>query len=269
MKRWMIFSVCALLLVGITTTATARSIWLPPTTSNEMRLTALHPSFDFVDLDAQSMLWTLSVDNRIRPGRWFVCEVPLAHLSADGLDGGTTIGNPYLGMRVDGADSPWSGDVGVRLPLVSADEAATEMGLLGDLVDNAEAWWPDYLTAQAMATWYRADSNAPGFRFGFGPALWFYTGDSDWADDFEIYLRYYGQVVFPSNDVMFGAGISGRLHLTEDYDGLSESTIHDIAIFAGRRTGKWRPAGRVRIPWDEDMAEFVDVAFELSLGRGF
>lgn len=265
----MIFAVCALLLGASVTSATARSIWIAPADSNEVRLNAMHPTFDRGDISMMSMLWTLSVINTVSPRNHFQFEVPFSHMKWEEQDGSTAIGNPYIGWLVQAKDSPWSGDIGIRLPLASNDEMSTFMGVVADQVDGAEAWIPDYVSAQALATFYKQDPRTPGVRFGFGPSLLVYMGDNDYADGFEMYLRYYAQVVFPSNDVLFGLGVSGRYLVTEESDGFDESSIHDLAIFAARGSGKWRPAGRVRIPWDEEMAEILDVAFELSLGRGF
>lgn len=271
MRRWIRISLGVSALLGLAAPASARSIWLPPAHGNEIRLTALHPAFDHGDVSALSMLWTASLDNQVAPGRYFLCEIPVAHFDGDSLEeSSTTIGNPYFGWRAQDPLSRWQGEFGFRLPVASEDEFATVLAMFSEQVDEFEAWWPKVLSIRALATYVSDTPRSPGARIGFGPVVWIYT-DDDYEDEFEVWIRYYGQALFPTEGVVIGAGLSGRYLVSEDNEGVGfdARSVHEFSVFAGRRAGVWRPAVRMRFPWDDELSEYQDPAFEVSLGRGF
>lgn len=270
LKHWMTTAVCLLALCALAAEAPARPLWLPPAHGSELRASALKPTYDNSDPSTFSLLWTFSFDRQVLPGRYFLFELPVAHFDFDTApESSTTIGNPYFGWRVKDDDSRWLGEFGFRLPIASTEEYATPDALFSDQVDGFEAWMPDYLTLQALATYLNAEPRTLGVRYGFGPSVMIYTGDVDQVDAVEVFVRYFGHVLFPGRSVLVGFGLHGRFMVSADNGSFDERSVHEFSIFAGRKSGVWRPAGRIRFPWDDELTRYLDPAFEISLGRGF
>ena len=60
-------------------------------------------------------------------------------------------------------------------------------------------------------------------------------------------------------------GITGRWYLTAPSGGAGENTFHQIGITAGPRVGRFNPAFHIRVPMDEDLSDFIDYVWGVSV----
>jgi len=235
-----------------------------------VRLEALHPRFQDSDFSTLSMLWTLALDREVAPGRFVVVELPYTRFHSESADdASSTFGNPYVGWHGKERDSYWHGEFGLRFPMTSDDEPAQVLAILSDQIDNPEAWLPDIVSFRAEACYVRQQPQSMGVKIGFGPIVWLDTGDQ-LSDEFEVFFHGHGHVLFVARETTVGLGLSGRFLLTTNGGAtFHERTMQEISLFASRNVGTWRPAVRVRFPWDTVLDEYAETSIAVSLGYTF
>ena len=174
----------------------------------------------------------------------------------------TTIGNPYVGVRLD-TDQPVRWEVGVRLPLLSDDEfIGAWTGMIADQTGRLEAFMPNTLSITGTAS--GAHSLASNGRVGFrvGPSLLINTDEEEYEDGQEMILHYGIDIEYRQGRAIIGTGIDGVMIVTEG-DGLAERTLHQAVLAVMADLGTLRPGIQVRIPLDDEY--YRDVS-KLILG---
>jgi len=245
----------------------AQSQWLEPLEDNAIYVEILKPSLDAGDLTFLSSVWFLS-------GRWalsndliLVAEIPLAFAEPD-IEGFSTemesdVGNIYVGVDWRGTSPEFFGELGLRLPIVNDGSFATGIGAFTEIVDRLEAFSAELVAVQAAANYMRRYPSGAGLRLRFSPIADFPTSDGDT----EIFFLYSAQGWYESEGIALGGGVGGRWLVTNG-DDLGESTLHQLILNASYEIGRFRPGLRITVPLDEDVSDFVDFVFGLTVAIG-
>ncbi|MFN0180363.1 MAG: hypothetical protein ACKVZ0_16305 [Gemmatimonadales bacterium] len=213
----------------------------------------------------------LSGSGRIGTSVRLEAEVPLARA---GFDAGTLpsqssirFGNPYLGVQFHQSDRPWSGRIGVRLPLASEPSTAAGLGALGVGVladpDRLEAYLPNVMTVRTDAE--VRSVTVGGFLIGakFGSSLLIPTkGESG---DPELFGDYGVRGGYESPSVRATVGLTGRLLATESGLSFSDRTFHAITGAVDLRRGAVRPSVMIRIPLDSAARDAAGAILGIGL----
>ncbi len=249
------------------TSLSAQSFWLEPLDDRALYLEALKPSFEDRDLTFASSAWYLSARWAVNENVRLVGELPFAHAAFKDFDdtGENAIGNPYAGVEFGGANTQSFGEFGVRLPLASEDNLATETGAFTDFVDRFEAFLPDILSLVLAGNYRYTSPGGFALRARLAPVLWLDTGDT-LADDTELWVLYSALAWYEGDIIGAGGGLSGRFLATEGDLDFGERTFHQLGLFANLTLGRWMPGLQLRFPLDDDLREIIDTVLSLSLG---
>jgi hypothetical protein len=214
-----------------------------------------------------SVTWPFS--DRLR----FVGEFPLSYASFDNeyedeSDSDLAVGNPYLGVSIGEEDSRLTGQVGLRLPLVTDFEDLGEaewIGMAVHTVDRMGAFWPKVLPILGTATYTHRQENGFVALLTGGFSAWVSFEDETGVDDVEAVGLYGGRVGYDGPEWMVLGGIVGRGILTEDHATLASATEHEAGVQVSYQGASVQPTAFIRLPLDEDRREFLDVVAGLSL----
>jgi hypothetical protein len=253
---------------------TAQSIWLEPHGERVVYLEILRPSFsDGDEVAFPTSAWYLATRIPVSDKVALVGELPFSYAKVeyellDESQSGTTIGNIYAGLEFGGGESNVMGEFGIRVPLAS-DEGdgalASQLGLLGDFVDRAEAFTPDILSIHGAVNYRVLPVNGLGVRLRLAPILWVDT-EGNGGDTVELWALYSAQFWYNGEKFAVGGGFSGRAWLSEDLDNLGDRTLHELGLMGSVNLGQFQPGAQLRVPLDEDLKDVLDLALVLSLG---
>jgi hypothetical protein len=250
----------------------AQSIWLNQGRGGSVSLEILKPGFknDRHEKFITSALF-LSFRIPIADSVRLAVELPVANAAYKGYDVGyysyrmsvperseTAIGNPYIGLEMDGGNKAVLGEIGIRLPLISNNKfRAPTIGLFSDY-DRGEAFMTKCLSGQISANYRVRDASGIAMRLRVGPDLWISTDSREGADKTEVLLHYSAQAGYEGGRFTFLAGVTGRWLLSEDNLTFAERTIHQLGFEAGVAVGRFRPGIHYRIPLDKDLSEILN-----------
>jgi len=188
-------------------------------------------------------------------------ELPYARFAVDGGGGSSsTIGNPYLGLET-GAEKGLGFEAGVRVPLASEDEFASEFGSLSDIT-RLEAFVPNVLTVATRVRWRFQDAGGFTFDAGGGPSLLIPTKG---GGDTEIVLHHHMSAGYRGPSVWVAIGFGGWTVITEDMGGVAERTLNEVGASIGLARGQVRPALHIIAPLDDSYNSFVGVVIGLGV----
>lgn len=279
MRRFACHQTAACLLSAATVllpfSLTAQSIWADRSHNKTIALEILKPNltgsfYDNTTFPTSALFLSvrLPINNRLN----FVGEFPLTHAGIDSRsnffkikESETGIGNPYIGLEIQGENGAFFTEIGARAPLAPESNLGTTIGFLTDFVDRGEAFLPDILSVIAVQNClYRAPT---GFimRLRGGPSFWIYTGSENTSEEVELFLLYSAQVGYESNSFSLMGGLSGRMIVTESDLNIGERTLHQFGTFASLDLGRVRPGVQFRAPLDEGFKDFLDFAFGVNL----
>jgi hypothetical protein len=197
----------------------------------------------------------------------WVYELPFAHYGYDSEysdESDNAIGNPYLGVEFYGEGSPIFGEIGLRLPLApDFDNGAVFIGYFTDFVDRVEAFVPDVLTASGFVNYMKREPSGFFSRLRCGLTLLVATEKHAESDQC---LLYSAQAGYESEEAGFMAGVSGRYVLSEEDGDFGEKTNHQLGLAVSFAAGAVHPGISIRVPLDEDLSDWLDFVFGLTLG---
>jgi hypothetical protein len=247
----------------------AQSIWLNQGHGGSVSLEILKPGFK-IDKHEKFITSALFLSFRvpIADSSSLVLELPVANAAYEGYDIGyywypltvreqseTAIGNPYIGLEMEGKDKAVFGEIGIRLPLTSEKKIkAQSIGRLSDF-DRMEAFMPNCLSGQMSANFHHRDASGIAMRLRIGPDLWISTASGEGGDKTEIFLHYSAQAGVEGARFTLLAGVTGKWLLSEENLTFAERTFHQLGFEAGVAVGRFRPGIHYRIPLDKDISE--------------
>lgn len=225
------------------------------------------PSFEADEFTFLTTVLVLSGEFPVSDGISAELELPFAHAGFDApfasSSSSRTFGNPYVGAAFYRDDGSGSLRVGVRLPLAREfgdDDFATGVGVLSDQ-DRMERFPPDVLSLLGLGE-HRStlETGLTWALHGGGSVMTPTSG----RGETEGYLLYGAGIEAPFQAVRLGAGLTGRMIVTESELGLGERTIHQVSFSGRLDRGRVRPAVQYRLPVDDDLGQVLD--WVLSLG---
>jgi hypothetical protein len=260
----------ALLLAGAES-AEAQSIWLEPPVPTDVNLEVLNPAIQGSEMTTFSLMYFLSGRIGLAQHTVLVAEIPYAHYAPNSDYYGyfqrtadNAFGSPYIGLHLGPYKQGWQGEIGLRLPLAERDKYATQMGLLGDFLERAEAFLPDVLTVVAGGNYRYKSSDGFALRLRLAPLLWIGTGDNSGMDP-ELFFLYAVQIGYEDQTVAVGGGLSGRYGATIEDADFGERSFHQLGLYMNFDFGGWGPGVQLRVPLDEDLGDFLDPTLSLSV----
>jgi hypothetical protein len=181
-------------------------------------------------------------------------ELPIARGSTDFTGSSMTLGNPYIGVET-GGETGFALEAGIRGPLASESEFATQIGAFSDIT-RFEAFVPD-AASLAIRPRYRVQ-NANGFTFdgGGGPSFIFPTSG---GGDPEIILHHHMMAGYRGEEVWASIGFGGWTFITQDAGGVGERTLNEVGASFGFAKGSVRPAVHVLVPIDDEYNALVGI----------
>lgn len=270
LKRTLTITCLVTGLVAVAVSSADASIWIEPDRGNEVRLEALKPSFKGGEVSTFSLVWFLSCHGRVGKNVILRADVPYVHLAtSEGDDSSNSVGNPYVGVDVGPRLEGFSGEFGLRLPLAQGNGTggpALAYGLLAELVDRMDAFYPDILPVTLGGSYRFAWSNGFGLRLRLAPIFWIDLEDT-LDDPAELWIRYSAQAHYRMGQAVLGTGITGRYVGSSGQDGdFGEKSMNELDVYVNLESGRMRPAFRIRIPLDNDLKMVQNTSFVISLG---
>lgn len=160
----------------------------------------------------------------------------------------TTLSNPEVGVLIAGDDGRTRGYATVVLPLAQEfgdDDFATGLGILYD-IERIDRFPPDLWSVNAVAT--------PVIDVGQNAEMHLVMGGSvvipKEEGDAELFGRYGVSLARQWERFRIGAELSGYGIVSEGGLSLSERTIHQVSLKAGRSAGSGL---FVRVPLDDEL----------------
>ncbi len=243
----------------------AQSIWTSPSESSSFSVEWLKPEFSNAeDMSFFSSALFLSgrvwVHNNVR----VVGDLPFANVDFKDGEADLGVGNPYLGVEVGAPNSPLWGEVGVRAPLASEDNSALGVGFWADY-DRCEAFMPDVLSIVGLGHYQYQHRSGLSARFRAGPLFQVDTNKDAIGDRTEAYAVYSAHGWYDIEKARFGAGLTGRMLVTEADLNLGERTVHQLGLFLIGKFGGVEPGLHLRMPLDQDLNDILDFVVGLNV----
>lgn len=241
--------------------ARAQSHWIGPSEGRIVWLEGVHPGIE--GMGSASSFWRVGARLPLRNNLALVAELPFAHADLDGrgATNETGVGNPYLGVeqRMEGGCT--RAEFGARLPLAGEDNEGMRAGFLGDFVEGAEAFTPQLLPIHfGLSHACPAGESGWSMRLRGAGSMWISPTGGD-----GLLMALYGAQAWYERRFVFGAGVSGRAHLSHVGEGFAEMTVHQVGVALGYDFGPARPLLELRVPLDEDFRETVPYAIGVGV----
>jgi hypothetical protein len=251
---------CTACVLTVASPLEAQALWLDRSDRPTIAFEWLKPNF----WEASFFTSTSYLDWSVPLGAPFrlVGDIPLSHLASDdefGTASQTSIGNPLLGVELPSGN--WSGEFGVRIPLVSGENR--DAAFVGGATDSdrLEAFIDDAIPVIAAVNYYT--ERRPGLiaRVRLGAVVWLPTAS---GFETELSATYTGQVGYGTDVFTFLGGFTGRVIVSEPGDFGSRS-LNQLGFSAIARVGRVRPGLHLRLPLDYDLKDVLDAVFGISV----
>ncbi|MGH7673644.1 MAG: hypothetical protein ACREMV_00100, partial [Gemmatimonadales bacterium] len=225
-------------LLALPPCAAGQSLYHPGRGDDGVTLQLLRPDFRFAGVENPSFTAFLGARARLGGTLRLVAELPFALV--DDPVSGSTVGNPYLGVRFGATgDGAW-GEFGLRAPLSSDEGEGAQAALFGFLSDPArlEAFATNVTMLSGLAGYRSTSADGLVIEAGGGPAALIPTGD---GGDVELVLHFLLRAGWDEGAVRILGGFSGVTLLTENVGGVAERTIDQFTVTADIGRGAARP----------------------------
>ena len=243
-------------------TARAQELW-PGQSPSSFRLDIQRPSIEDADYGFFTVTATPMFRFRLKSVN-LVADLPFASYAAgdESDESDFRIGNPYIGLETAKAGSPFSLQLGGRIPLADYgdDGTALAVGFLSDW-DHVEAWVPDLIPVTATAVYQRVTDGGLALGARLGGTGFFYTGDE--SDDADLLVNYGVRVGYEKDRALVGVALTGRWIATSDEG--DDSGQLQLGLEAGYRFGSVMPMLGLRLPVDDPLKESLNTVIILGL----
>jgi len=250
----------------------AQPIWLDQSQPRAIALEVLKPKKENTKFLSSTLFLSLRLG--ISNNLVFVGELPFAYAGLKNPDlSDSQLGNPYLGLELAREDSPIFFEFGARVPLVGSGNLATTLGQLTD-ADRLEAFAADIMSLLAAINFQNVFPPKQIFlRARAGALLSLSTGDGGGGlftsgEDSELFFLLSGQVGYDGKCVFLGAGLTGRIVLTDEGN-FGRRSFLQLGANARLKLGRFRPGLHFRLPLEDDLQEVLDWVGGVSLGYNF
>lgn len=246
----------------------AQSIWVDFNNQTTLALEILKPNFEseiseFIKPTFLTSALFATVHIPTSENLSIVGELLLAHFGSDvGETSETNLGNLYLGLEFRFQNAPMFAEVGIRVPLVDAEDEASFAGVSSDFADRLEAFIEDAIPVTTFLNFRHKSPQGFVMRLRGGPSVLIATGD---REESELGINYSAQAWYEGKQVRVGGGLTGRVIISEDGD-FGERSVHQFGVNADVLLSQVRPRPGVyfRLPLDDDWNDFVNFVFGLK-----
>lgn len=252
-------------------TCIGQSVWMDEgDRRSAVGIELMIPSFDdFLSTEFPSSAISLYGRTLIGDAVSLKVSLPISHLSVDGGESETDIGNIYLGFEFHDLSPGLNIDLGLRVPTAPDDGSGIVTGILIENY-NLGIYMPETLSLSSNLKYRQQSEMGLIVRAGGGPDVLIPTGDGDGVFDrkTELLLNYYGQVLYGADNFSIGGGLTGLLFVTEENLSFGDRTIHDLGIMGSYSFDSAKLDAYIRFPIGDD--EFDDIVeFVLGLNLTF
>jgi hypothetical protein len=249
--------------------AQAQSYLLPGTPEKGLWLEVSHPEVEAFEVTVPSTAWYASARYPVAQRFWGVAEIPFAYGKVDGpaipeLEGGTVLGNPYVGMEYAASDRIRV-EAGVRLPLTTADDLSfgDVVGFLADPL-RGEAFMQDVVPLSSAVTFSHSLDSGVKLQARSGVTSMIWRGDDELGETVTA-LDYGILAHYPRGLARFGGGLTGRWDVSAEEDGFSENSLHQLGLNGDYQFGRFRPGLNLRVPLDKEYRDLVSASVGVYL----
>lgn len=251
-----------LILLGLSAIGSAQSVWVDdPTMETTVGMEVMIPSFDdFLATEFPSAAFLLHFGAPIGNSVILKADLPVSHLSAVNDISETDIGNIYLGLQFHEVSPGLDLELGGRLPTAPDDGSGLVTGMV---MENYRlgTYMLETVSFSSNAKYFWQSETGLRVKAGGGPDVLIPTGDGDT----ELFLNYYGQILFGPEDFSFGGGMTGLLIVTEKDLSFGDRTIHDLGILGSYKFDSVRLGTYIRVPLDDDINDIMNFVLGLDL----
>ncbi len=251
--------------------ASAQSVWIERAHEPSVTVEAAKPFFDESGSTSTSSALALGLRLPATAKILVAAELPFAH--SGWKEGAVTtressIGNPYLGVEVRPIAQPLRLDLGVRFPLMPADELGPALvGMFSD-VERMDAYMPETWSVRAGAAYSVPLAPSIGANVRGGPLLTVAKHQVEELDRSELFATYGGEVFYQPSRLRLAGGLSGVTHLSERDTSFDDRSLHQMGLGGSYRFNRVRPGVHVGIPIDRDYREVMDWSVGLNVQVG-
>jgi hypothetical protein len=258
-------------ITGISHSANAQSIWMPPTMGSHIQLEAMKPSYSVEGVGFWTSAWYLGGLARLSPAVALYLEVPFASYEEEGFESQSTIGNPYVGIVYGSVERRgFVLEAGGRIPAVSEQDASDKLGAIitGWTADftRFEAFAPETIALKVKGGGYLVSNPQSGLvlKLMLGAHAWIPTGggDGELVADVDMGLW----KLAPKGSI--GAVISEKTLLTQGDLSLTERSEFQLGLSGSMRFGQVEPGIHLHLPLGNEgligLGELVDVVWGVN-----
>lgn len=266
-RKLIVLSVVAFFVIfaALPQTANSQQYWMNQHEGNSIGLEIVKPIFDS-DVDNVGFLttcWLLSGQHLASDKVTIVYQLPIANYSVKDEtiydESETSFGNPYIGIRFSNSKNEFEKNkfithIGIRLPFASDNKIdAARVGYFANH-EQLEAFLPEYMTFSFAGTFRSKPAEQSVLNISIGGNYMLSTDDRD----SEFLLDY--NVDFTStsaNNLILGAGFTGKMILSQSGLSFSERTVHQLALLGGYNGPKLKPILTFKIPFDDNLSNAI------------
>ncbi len=243
-----------------------QSLWIPRDRDQSVLLEILKPGLEYIDEDTFTAAFFLDGRFALGPNVFLVGEIPFSRFAGD----------YYFFVR--GSESPFFGELGVRLP--TSDENKFGANLTGSGSDRARvAFGANNVSVHAAINLREVSGSGIAARLRMGTILLlptennspsplpFITAPPFLGATTELLGVYAWQIGYEGRVVRVGGALSGMILFTDDRGNLGERSTNQLEFHSDFGPWRVRPGVELRLPLDS-AAALVPVVVGVSVGVG-
>ena len=254
----------ACLLILLAPGVAAQRNWLDPNNGSGGALLTTIGAFNDNVTDSPVATVALRGRHEIASGMVIVGELPVVHAQLRSGPGGTSVGNPWIGLEhalATGAQFEFGARLNLWSPTNQDRTLAHSYGQWLDF-DRREAWLVRTWAVRAMVHLGRVPTEG-----GFVTAKLGATGLalSGTGGDGELLFNYGGRAGFATPHWVGWVGINGQGLVTESTGSVGDRTLHQGEVAIATRGARWRLELALRRFVAESFASSMPVAVQVMV----
>jgi len=247
--------------------AQAQSIWTQQVEPPSIGLEILKANFDdFNDVAFSTSLIYITTQIPFSEQFVFVGELPISHADFTFQSfnfSETSVGNPYVGVKLMLENSPASFEFGLRPNVTPDDKPAAATTAFNTDVDRFEAFIPKLVTFLGRVHYKQQTGGNFVVRLDGGPTLWVFT-DNGIDNKTQFWVNYSGMVGYDGQFFNLFGGITGRVRMSQS-GSFGERSTHQLGVTAGLNLGHVKPGLHFRVPIDNQLNNVINYVIGLNL----
>ncbi len=251
------------LFLAMAASCLAQPIFFGNTRNSTFGLEIRRPNFDSDFVSGTDIFFNF--DARVSDRVKLLFELPITFYHRDAVgpfvedNSETSFGNLFFGVRTMPVSAPTYFEGGLRMPTSPDNEYSSLFGGMLSDYPRLDAFMPDFVVLKGALGYKSPNTRGLAGRFKIGPSIWLETSES--TDENELALNYSGDLIYFSEAVNFGGGLSGITFLTEDND--NTEMLLDLSL--SFNSDRIRPGIELHFPLTDNLDDFVEYIVGLGL----